>query len=110
MTPQFVCKICNKLLLNRVDFTAHLRLHRLLEESDIVYDVEPIDYFVEKNRKYYPDFYIPHANLIVEIKSNWSKRVDRFFNAKQDATKKCGYNYLCIEDNKFNLLLGYLEK
>jgi hypothetical protein len=58
-------------------------------------DVPRITYEYEnKSRYYFPDLYIPHKNLIVEVKSTWTcqKEVEKN-TAKGNATINKGYNY-----------------
>jgi very-short-patch-repair endonuclease len=56
-----------------------------------------------KSHKYYPDFYIPNYNLIVEIKSSWIlKKQGRTKNqAKKEFTESQGFNFIMIIDNDF---------
>lgn len=67
------------------------------DEDDILVDSEYIpiiDYFDEKDRKYYPDIYIKKDNLIIEIKSTWTFDIKYDKNMiKYNATKAVGYNY-----------------
>lgn len=50
----------------------------------------------EKHRRYYPDFYIPSLNKIIEVKSMYTYSDKRFFKINQlkaQACKKAGYNF-----------------
>jgi hypothetical protein len=54
-----------------------------------------IDYTLEHiDRRYYPDFYIPHLNLIIEVKSQYTftKELDKNF-AKKIACLEQGYKF-----------------
>ena len=43
-------------------------------------------------RRYYPDFYIPKDNLIIEVKSMWTYKIDLEKNlAKQKAVQNLIY-------------------
>lgn len=47
-----------------------------------------------KKHRYYPDFYIPKENLIIEVKSSYTMLYDFYKNnLKAVATKELGYNY-----------------
>jgi hypothetical protein len=54
-------------------------------------------YFSDKDKKthrYFPDFYIPKDNLIIETKSKYTYDADIYINIlKQKATEELGYNY-----------------
>jgi hypothetical protein len=68
-----------------------------------------IKYMFNKKRKvYFPDFYIPSLNLIVEIKNSYlAKRFKTQLVAKKKATIANGFNFIMITDkhyNKFNNL------
>jgi len=56
----------------------------------------------DKPRYYFPDIYIPHRNLIIEVKSTWTYQLDVVVNkAKEEATKQQGYLYeVWMFDNK----------
>jgi hypothetical protein len=54
---------------------------------------------------YYPDFYLPKYNLIIEIKSSYT--YDRFLeknNSKQKACLELGYNHIFIIDKNYDEL------
>ena len=57
---------------------------------------------------YYPDFYIPSENLIVEVKSTWTfAHPDKYDKniAKRDACLAAGYNFeFYIFDRKGKLV------
>lgn len=54
-----------------------------------------------KDKIYFPDFYIPSLNLIVEIKSSWTLKQDVKINEKKIATINKGFNYLIIVDKDY---------
>lgn len=64
--------------------------------------------FKEKNKIYFPDFYIPSLNLIVEIKNSYLAKKDaKILESKKLACKNFGYNFIMIIDknySEFNLL------
>jgi len=53
---------------------------------------------------YFPDIYLPHINLIIEVKSSWTYKRDENKNkAKREATEKEGFQYeFWIFDSKGN--------
>lgn len=78
-------------------------------EDDILVDSENIpiiDYYDDKDRKYYPDIYIEKDNLIIEVKSTWTFEIKYDKNMiKYNATKALGYNYeIWIFNNKNELI------
>ena len=56
-------------------------------------DMPEVWYFFKgRRRRYYPDFFIPTENIIIEVKSHWTLDIDFEKNqAKFDAVKKLGY-------------------
>ena len=62
-----------------------------------------IDYkLFESNHVYFPDFYIPKLNLIVEIKSTYTYELELGKNlAKQTQCIKDGYNFIFIIDKDY---------
>jgi len=57
----------------------------------------------DKNKIYYPDFYIPSLNLIVEIKSKYWYNMHKIdIIEKEKFTKLAGYNYLIILDKDYS--------
>jgi hypothetical protein len=50
-----------------------------------------------RKRRYFPDFYIPHLNLILEVKSTWTlygySEYWEMNKAKRQACKDAGYNF-----------------
>ena len=58
-----------------------------------------------KNRVYHSDFYIPHLNLICEIKSSWTIFKDFKENLlKQQSCNNNGYNFIFIIDKNYDSL------
>lgn len=58
-------------------------------------DVPRILYeYNNKQNYYFPDIYLPHINLIIEVKSTWTyKREEEKNNLKANATRSQGYNF-----------------
>ena len=58
-------------------------------------DMPEIWYMFEgKKHRYYPDFYIPEENLIIEVKSQWTLDLHKDKNqAKFQAVKEAGFNF-----------------
>lgn len=79
------------------------------DEEDFDFDhVPPIKYrYLNKNRVYHPDFYVPKDNLIIEVKSLWTlnKGLEQNY-LKHQAVLDAGYNMRwCIWcDNRRELL------
>lgn len=54
--------------------------------------------------KYFPDFYLPDFNLIVEIKSDYTYNIDLDKNkAKESFCKNMGYNFIFIIDKDYKI-------
>lgn len=67
--------------------------------------IDFINYTFDGDRVYYPDFYLPKYNLIIEIKSSYT--YDRFLeknNSKQKACLELGYNHIFIIDKNYDEL------
>ena len=59
--------------------------------------------FKGKAKYYFPDFYIPFLNLVVECKNSYLKKRDAAqIKAKEMATKKLSFNYILIVDKQYN--------
>jgi hypothetical protein len=58
--------------------------------------------YEEKEKLYFPDFYIPSLNLIVEIKNSYlAKRDKDIILAKQTVAISNGYNFILIKDKDY---------
>jgi hypothetical protein len=67
--------------------------------------------FEGKNKVYYPDFFIPLLNLIVEIKSSYlAERDKKEITAKKKATIANSFNYIMIVDKDYSLFENLLNK
>lgn len=71
-----------------------------------------IEYFnpvKEKNCRYFPDIWIPHLNLIVEVKSTWTmKRQLQENMAKHNAALRLGFKHeiwICSKDQVLEILI-----
>lgn len=60
------------------------------------FDFDNIPTFVyDENHLYFPDIYIPSQNLIIEVKSEWTYRLNHEINInKKNAVKAAGFNFL----------------
>jgi len=70
-----------------------------------------IDYnLLEKDRKYYPDFYLPKYNLICEVKSTYTfmKKYEENIKKKEYTLSK-GYNFLFIVDKNYEEISSFLK-
>lgn len=92
------------------NFLDYVFSNNLLLESEINYSPNKIIYLDmnNKERYYFPDFYIPKLNLIIEIKSWFTLSKDPYQPYKKKACVKNGYNYLLVVDNDFKKLLKLL--
>ena len=92
-------------------FLDYVFKNNIFTEEEIVYNPKGILYTdkSEKEHYYFPDFYIPKCNLIVEIKSSWTERLDKNLLLKEEATKKAGFNYLRITNNNLTLINKWIK-
>jgi hypothetical protein len=59
--------------------------------------------FNNKEKIYFPDFYLPELNLIIEIKNSYLfKKNYEIINIKELYVKNKGYNYILILDKNYN--------
>lgn len=70
-------------------------------EHDILWakrDMPKIHYYLNgKRHRYYPDFYIPKDNVLIEVKSDWTYNNDKAKNlAKQIGVLETSYEYLLM--------------
>ena len=92
-------------------FLDYIFTNKLFEESDINYQPSGILYINNKGTKsyYYPDFFIPKLNLIIEIKSTYTMKLDKNIENKKLACINKGLKYLRIIDNNFTELQEQLK-
>lgn len=80
-----------------------LRTKKLSEES-FQFDQKLHISYKDKSgnyRKYFPDFYMPAINLIIEIKSNYTLNKQKELNEKKFEAAKQKYNFICIVDKDY---------
>ena len=71
-----------------------------------------IKYIFERKQHYYfPDFFIPSLNLIIEIKSEWiiKQQGIEMIEAKKKATIANGFNYIMILEKNYSMLENLLQ-
>ena len=90
-----------------LDFIFH---NKLLSEQEIVFRPPTFTYHDhnKNQRKYFPDFYIPKFNLVVEVKSSWvmNRQTPENFILKKQSVFATGYDFICILDNNFEEMKG----
>jgi hypothetical protein len=60
-------------------------------------------FFDGKKRYYFSDFYLPHKNLVIEIKSSYYyKKYYNMNESKKHSTLKEGYNFLFVIDKNYD--------
>ncbi len=71
-----------------------------------------IKYIIDNKEKvYYPDFYIVEKDIVVEIKSSyWYNQNKDLCIEKENEIKKLGFNYIIIFDKKYSDFNLYLQK
>ena len=106
-------KSCYKLnKYKEIDYQGTYELDFLINFYDL-FKIErgPIISYIfnDKNKKYYPDFFISKYNLIVEIKSDYTYNVEKNKNeAKKNAALNDGYNFIFIIDKKYTEFLSFI--
>ena len=64
-----------------------------------------------ETHRYYPDFYYPDLNLIIEIKSSYTFNKDLEKNiSKRESCIREGYNFLFIIDRDYNEFKKIINK
>lgn len=78
-------------------------LNKYFEKLQIS-EIDSIEYiFNEKKCYYYPDFYLPNFNTIVEVKSSYYYNLELEKNlVKKEASIKKGYNFIFIIDKDYS--------
>lgn len=97
--PQFLDYVFDNGVLLESDFQFNKRPRIKLSDSNMV-----------KAKHYYPDFYIPKYNLIVEIKSTYTLQRDLATTMlKENKTREVGYNFIMVMDKKYEKFDEYLR-
>ena len=93
-------------------FLDYVFKNNILKEDNIIYFPNPINYIDINNikRSYYPDFYVPKWNLIIEIKSSWTILQDKNMYLKESSTINCGFKYIRIINNNFEEFLKFTQQ
>jgi hypothetical protein len=94
-------------------FLDYVFRNNIYKEEDFDFSTRRIPYIFENKEHYYfPDFYIPKDNLIIEIKSDYIlKRQGKDKNlAKISATERLGYTHLLVMDNNFESFASKISK
>ena len=90
-------------------FLDYVFKNNILTEDEIDYSPKGIKY-VDRDyniKHYFPDFYIPKWNLIIEIKSDYIETLDINCYLKEIITRSIGFNYIKILNNKGKQLLNF---
>jgi hypothetical protein len=84
-------------------------LEKYHDKLDIINALTIKYMFENKQHYYFPDFYIPSLNLIVEIKNDHLAKYDKLkIEAKKKATIANGFNYIMIVDRDYSLFESFL--
>jgi hypothetical protein len=73
----------------------------LVAKGEIINEIGIIEYFFkDKNKFYFPDFFIKSLNMVIEVKSTWTfdnngkiQKEDNIIFAKRDACISLGYKF-----------------
>ena len=92
-------------------FLDYVFQNNILKEEEMEYHPKGMKYMGIDNKEhyYFPDFYIPKWNLIIEIKSTWTLLQDKNVHLKEEATRKLGYDYMRIINLGKNKTLDFTE-
>ena len=79
-------------------------LEKYYDNYNDIINAKSIKYkYLDKCKIYYPDFYIPRINLIIECKNSYlAKRDKEIIELKKKATIANGFNYILIIDKDYN--------
>jgi hypothetical protein len=96
------------------DFLNYIFKNNKLQEQDFNFN-DRIRIELSKNnvkhKHYYPDFYIPKYNLIIEIKSNYIYNLQRKLNEKKKKeTIKAGYYYIILKEKNYKPFDKFLNE
>jgi hypothetical protein len=102
---------CKKFQNTNIYYRGTYELDFIDKHYEIFPDIQNgkrIKYILNNKTKYYfPDFYIPTKNLIIEIKNSWlAERDKESIKAKQKATIANGFNYIMIVDKDYSEFLN----
>jgi hypothetical protein len=94
--------------------TYELDLLILLKSLNLIDKVQrgsEIEYSINESKHvYYPDFFLPLYNLIIEVKSCYYYNLNLEKNlAKERACRELGYNFLFVLDKDYDCLLNILK-
>lgn len=90
--------------------------NRLIKENNFNFDTIikfPYNTSNGKQHYYYPDFYLPELNTIIETKSWYvleRRQSPEIQQLKEQAVKDAGYNYIFILDNDFTPLDKFIQE
>jgi Uma2 family endonuclease len=55
-----------------------------------------------QNKVYHSDFFIPSLNLVIEIKSSWTLKLDIEIEEKRNEVLKNNLKYIMVIDKKYS--------
>jgi len=92
-------------------FLNYVFQNKILSEDEIDYSPKGIKYLREDGTEhyYFPDFYIPKWNLVVEIKSDYMMGLDRSVYLKEGETKNQKFDYIRIINRNSRVKLDFSE-
>jgi hypothetical protein len=106
----FLCEEYNGIFYRgsyELDFIKYCESNKIdIEKPD------SIEYNMYENKHYYfPDFYLPKYNLIVEVKSSYYYKLNESKNIlKKEASLNKGYNFLFLIDKDYTELEKIINK
>ena len=102
-----ICPVCRK----ETTFSPDINKYNILQENEIDYHPKGIKYIGYDNREhyYFPDFYIPKWNLIIEIKSIWTDHLDKNIHLKESYVLKQNFQFLKIKNSVNRSVLNFEE-
>ena len=92
-------------ILSLKSFT-ECRTAKFLELNNFKFEYESIEVpyvapWDSRVHKYFPDFYLPDYNLLIEVKP-WNVQQDKVVLAKRDAAISLGYKFLFVSDGNLS--------
>lgn len=96
-------------------FMDYVFKYSTLSEDDFQWDTRlriPLSRAKQRSySNYYPDFYLPKYNLVIEIKSTYTFNMNVYLNKRKiKKTKEHGYKFLMIKDKKYSKFYKFLKE
>jgi len=107
------CRYARKFKNTNIYYRSSFELDFLLKYYDklLIENAKSIKYELKgKSKIYYPDFYLPELDLVIEIKSSYlKKQTEDILLAKEKSIIDSGFNFIMILDKDYKEFNIFLE-